>query len=51
MADSDITKVFKINETYLMDFLTFLTFQIKKQEVEEIDDKFQDQLRKAKKGR
>lgn len=48
MANSDITKIAEINQIYLVDFLTFLTFQIKKQSVDEIEEKFQQNLRDAK---
>lgn len=48
MANSDITKIAENNQIYLVDFLTFLTFQIKKQSVDEIEEKFQQYLRDAK---
>ena len=51
MANSDITKIAEINQIYLVDFLTFLTYQIKKQSVDEIEEKWQENLRKAKSGR
>lgn len=52
LADSKIEKVAEINQQYLTDFLTFLTFLIQKGEADEEEDKFQETLRKAKsKGR
>lgn len=51
MANEDITKVAEIYQFHLRDFLFFLTYQIKKQEVDEIEDKWQDQRRKAMRGR
>lgn len=51
MADEDITKVAEIYQIYLSDALLWLTFKIKKAEVDEIEDKWQEQRRKAMKGR
>lgn len=52
MANSKIEKVAEINQQYLSDFLTFLTYLIQKGEMEEEEEKFQETLRKAKsKGR
>jgi transposase len=51
MADGSFTETFRINQTYARDFLFYLTYVIKKGEVEEIEQKFQDNLRKAKKGK
>ena len=52
MADNSITKVDEVNQQYIQDTLTFLTYLIQKGEMEEIEEKFQDNLRKAKgKGR
>lgn len=48
MANSDITKIAEINQIYLVDFLTFLTYQIKKQSVDEQEESFQQKLRDAK---
>lgn len=50
MANEDITKVAEIYQLYLSDVLLWLTFNIKKNEVQDIEDKWQDQLRKAKRG-
>ena len=50
MADGQIGKVAQIKQEYLNDTLTFLTYLIQKSEMEEREDKFQDQLRRAKRG-
>ena len=51
MADNSITKVDEVNQQYIQDTLTFLTYLIQKGEMEEAEEKFQETLRKAKKGR
>lgn len=52
MADNSITKVAEVNQQYIQDTLTFLTYLIQKGEMEEVEEKFQETLRKAKsKGR
>lgn len=51
MADEDITKVAEIYQIYLSDALLWLTFKIKKAEVDEKEDAFQEQRRKAMRGR
>jgi hypothetical protein len=51
MANEDITKVAEIYQLYLSDVLLWLTFNIKKNEVQDIEDKWQEQRRKAMKGR
>ena len=51
MADSDITKIAEIYQIHLNDFLMYLTYSIKKAEVDDIEDAFQEGLRKAKRGR
>ena len=48
MADSQVQKVAEINQQYLTDFLTFLTYLIQKGEADEEEERFQDQMRKAK---
>ena len=50
MADNSITKVAQIKQEYLTDAFTFLTYLIKKGEMEEKEEAYQDMLRKAKKG-
>ena len=50
MADNSITKVAEINQQYIQDTLVFLTYLIQKGEMEEAEDKFQETLRKAKRG-
>lgn len=49
MADNDITKVARVQQEYLTDSLTFLTYLIKKGEAEEAQDKFDEARRRAKK--
>lgn len=51
MADEEITKVAEIYQIHLNDFLTFLTYRIQKGEMEEVEDKFQQTLRDAKRKR
>ena len=51
MADNSLTKVAQVKQEYLTDFLTFLTYLIKKGEMEEVEDKWQETRRKAMKGR
>lgn len=50
MADGQIGKVAQIKQEYLNDTLTFLTYLIQKSEMEEREDKYQDTLRRAKRG-
>ena len=50
MADNSIAKVAEVNQQYLQDMLVFLTYLIQKGEMEEAEDKFQETLRKAKRG-
>jgi hypothetical protein len=50
LADSKIEKVAQINQQYLTDFLTFLTYLIQKGEADDEEEKFQDNIRKAKRG-
>lgn len=51
LAGEEITKVSTVYQTYLMDTLQFLTYMIEKGKADEEEDKFQDQMRKARKGR
>ena len=52
LADEKIEKVAQVKQEYLTDTLLFLTYLIKKGEMEEKEDSFQENLRKAKqKGR
>ena len=51
MANEEITKVAEIYQIHLNDFLTFLTYRIQKGEMEEVEDKFQQTLRDAKRKR
>ena len=48
VADSKIEKIEEIYQVYLNDYLTFLSYMIEKSEMEEREDAFQDNLRKAK---
>lgn len=50
LADSKIEKIAEVQQTYLTDFLTLLTYLIQKGESDEEEDRFQEQLRKAKRG-
>lgn len=51
MAGESYTEVFKINQSYARDFLFYLSYLIQKSEMEEVEEKFQDNLRKAKRGK
>lgn len=51
MANEEITKVAQVKQEYLTDTLLFISYLIKKGEMEIEEDEFQEQLRKAKKGR
>lgn len=48
MANESFAETFKINQSYARDFLYYLTFCIQKSEMEEIEEKFQQTLRDAK---
>ena len=51
MADKKITEVEKIYQLYLNDYFQFLSYLIEEGEMDDEEEKYQDQLRKAKKGR
>ena len=51
ISDEKIEKVGKVYQIYLNDYLQYLSYMIEKGQVEEEEDKFQENLRKAKKGR
>ena len=51
MASESLVEVNKIKQTYLTDFMTLLSFSIEKGEAEEEEFDFQEQLRKARKGK
>ena len=51
MADEKITQIPQVYETYLNDAMAFLTYLIKKQEMEDEEEKIQDTLRQMKRGR
>lgn len=51
LADEKIEKVAQVKQEYLTDTLTFLTYLIAKQEMEESEDRFQQTIRNAKRGR
>ena len=51
LAGEEITKIAEVNQIYLSDAFTFLTYLIQKADADEEEDSFQDALRKAKKGR
>lgn len=50
LADEKIEKVAQIKQEYLTDILFYLTYLIKKAEMEKKEDKFQETRRKAMKG-
>lgn len=51
MADDKITQVAQVKQEYLTDALTFLTYLIKKGEMEEKEDTWQENRRKAMRKR
>lgn len=51
IADEKIEKIEKIYQIYLNDYLQYLSYMIEKSDVDREEDAFQEQLRKAKKGR
>lgn len=51
MCNEDITKTREIYQFYLSDFMQYLSYSIERQYAEEKDEKYQDNLRKARKGR
>jgi hypothetical protein len=52
LADEKIEKIPQINQTYLTDAFTYLTYLIQKGDMEQAEDEFQENIRKAKsKGR
>ena len=50
-AGEDPLKAIEIKQMYLTDYLVWLYYMIDKGEADEEEDKFQEQLRKAKRGR
>lgn len=51
MADEKIEKVARIKQEYLSDALLFLTYMIRKSEVDDKETKWQEQRRKAMRGK
>ena len=51
MADEKIEKIPQVYQTYLNDAFTYLTYMIKKGEMEDEEDKYQENRRKSMKGR
>jgi len=50
MADEKITEVARVKQEYLTDFFFFLTYLIKKQEMEKVEDGWQQARKKAMKA-
>lgn len=50
-AGEDPLKAIEIKQMYLTDFMVWLSYMFEKGEAEEEEDKFQDNLRKAKRGK
>ena len=48
IADDKIEKIGKINQIYLTDYFTFLSYMIEKGEAERAEDEFNETLRRAK---
>lgn len=51
MADEKIEKVAEVKQEYLTDTLLFLTYLIKKGEMEDKEDAWQENRRKAMRGK
>lgn len=51
LAEEKIEKIEEVNQLRLTDVLFYLTYLTDKCEVDEAEDKFQETLRKAKRGR
>lgn len=51
IADEKVEKIERIYQLHLNDYLQYLSFMIEKQQVDDEEDKFQENLRKVKKGR
>lgn len=51
MASDKITELDKIYRLYLADFLQYLSYCVEKQQVDDIEDKWQENRRKAMRGR
>jgi hypothetical protein len=51
LADEKIEKVAEVQQQYLTDTFTFLTYLIKKGQMETVEDKWQEARRKAMKGK
>ncbi len=51
MADKKPSEIARINQEYITDFFTLLTFIIQEGEAEQEEEKFQQQLRDAKRRR
>ena len=47
MADEKVEKVIQLNQTYLTTTFFYLSYLIDKGEVDEVEDKFQENLRKS----
>lgn len=51
IADEKVEKIERIYQLHLNDYLQYLSFMIEKQQVDDEEDKYQENLRKVKKGR
>lgn len=51
MAENEIEKIAKIYQANLMDYLQLISYLQDKAEAEEAEEKYQEQLRKAKQRR
>lgn len=50
-AKEDFTRIKEIEESNLLEFLFFMEYKYEKADVDEDEQKFQENLRKQKKGR
>lgn len=51
MANESPSEIAKLKQEYLTDAFLFLTYLIKKQEVDDVEEKWQEARRKAMRGR
>ena len=51
IAEEKIEKIGEVYQLYVNDFLQFLSYQVEKQVVDDEEDKYQDTIRKAKRGK
>ena len=51
VADEKAEKVAQVNQMYLNDFMQYLSWMIDKSQVDEVEERYQESLRKARRGK